>query len=1379
MSDSKQLTEIWNQAIHKYEEITKKRVDDPALRGVTTVNALLELVERENRAFSNFRDKGNRIFETVKLAMSPIEALGDIAAGGASVVCQPSTIVFNGVKYLLDAAKGVSAKYDAIIELMTSLKDFTVRLEVYSQHDISQELRSKLAEILTTILEVLALARQEIKRGRLLSYGKNVLLGGDGGGSAAVAKLSQLIKSETALVGAETLTHAKVTHSTLSRVDQNVDRIDERLQRIEAGLQERHKLDQDAMSRIRQMLQPNTGAEDRYNAMQRSRTPKTADWILEEPNFKNWIDREKPILWVSGNPGAGKSYLASNIVRHLKEPYPEDVQGQPTSIGFFFFKDDNPKTRSPRQALCNIAWQIAQNDWLYSQYIADCIQSEDIETLPSLWQKLFVNFFISDKDRGSRVYLVLDALDEAFSDERAELFELAKDIQPEGRIHLLMLGRPQIAEEINDLIEMLKVPTIHVSEVNNFQDIVHYVETSIARSIYLRKLPKDLRSEIVQKVSTGAQGMFFWAGLMLQELLRIRSLGGIRKALNIAPKGLSKMIRHVLRGLSENLQHDPEHADDLNELLAWITCAKIPLSLSLVDHVLKWKSSDGEGWIWLEGSLRVQFASIFSLNRDDGLTTADLQQAAEKRVIDGDGSYDEDDEPDALEDRGQFNSDVYATTVTFNHASLGDFFRNEGVEISAGDNAPSIVYNHQEAQLLVLRRCLGVINFTDSGDKVRRRSAYNIIFYACQLVVGHLRDVDITKTSKDTKQAIGLGLGTMLSSEDSINNFFPNTTHLFSRDVVDLFNTWLRDPDAQALFTPEIKSWYHEAMSENQVDILHLAARIAASDWLRHQGEEGHSEALSRCATVFNFINLRNDRPISQVDSVEKVLEAANWSGLDVDATWYRNVGKILRQLNLFDHAIVQYQKALGLNPSSWQAHFEMAKMYKSQDKYDAAIGLYKVAAERLEAQRDSLEKYELTENRHIIHDAYHSIGKCYRRLEDWQTAIIHHRKGYDWMEYCEVCAAAILECCHKEQRYDEALSFLRHMDEPMPSKKPYKPLTCLNIFLWYRCSSIDDFDSLHFDTIILHTDSILFFMHAYRSAIAAAYRRGKTVSAGHLELSLARLYETYGHDLVSATNIWERLIKKYHGIKPEGPLWYVVCQSSIKLTSVYLARCLQPDISDAERQKCGEWLESSMEGRPLDSSDDNCGPVIPKGSLIGSDARTWAKLGHFYELCGLKDQAISSFKMALVECVPLLSGGNSLDDVFHYATLADTLAGLGDEKKFAAVRYYSSMLNATRSKQDELSMGCDLCGLSYRVDALAHCSYCVDTDLCPNCLASVKAGTPRINICGSSHPWKFVPQPPQPVVEWTEAQRGMLYVDGTWVGVEEFKNCVKVEYDL
>ncbi|KAJ5379452.1 Tetratricopeptide-like helical [Penicillium cosmopolitanum] len=407
---------------------------------------------------------------------------------------------------------------------MDYIQDFTNRLEIYAKYEISQHLRQKLAEILASLIEVVAFARQEIKHGWLVSFGKNILSGNDAA-SVAMAKFVKLVQSETALVGAETLTQAKETSSTLARMDQNVIKISQQLENLEV----RGKTTACAASGIKRILQPSSSAEDRLNSMDRSRIPDTGEWVKHQKEFVSWINRTLPVLWISGNPGA------------------------------------------VHQALCDIAFQIGQNNPVYAEYLESCIDESDNSSslsLSTLWQRLFIDFFGLLQNRNQIFYILLDALDESFVEDRLKFFELARDLLSTGHIQLLMLGRPQIAEEMNDLIELLQVLTLHVSEANNLQDIVQYINTRVSRSMYLKKLPTSFKSEIAEKLSANSQGMFLWVELVIQELTRLRSVSGIQKVLHTAPRGLSNMVNRILRGFSEAFQYDPQHADELNELLA-------------------------------------------------------------------------------------------------------------------------------------------------------------------------------------------------------------------------------------------------------------------------------------------------------------------------------------------------------------------------------------------------------------------------------------------------------------------------------------------------------------------------------------------------------------------------------------------------------------------------------------------------------------------------------------------------------------------------------------------------------------------------------------------------------------------------------------------
>jgi hypothetical protein len=180
------------------------------------------------------------------------------------------------------------------------------------------------------------------------------------------------------------------------------------------------------------------------------------------------------------------------------------------SVGYFFFRDDNPETRSFDQALRDMAYQISQNDPAYAKYIASaCAEAKDISSLQSVWRTLFRNYFTQASETDSSVYLLFDGMDESFVKSRTQFLELTKDLCGASgmRIHIVMLGRPHLIEEFEMVAEMTQVPTIYVTALNNSNDIVHYIESSIKKSAFLKRAPKTLQAEIVEKLSNGAQGM--------------------------------------------------------------------------------------------------------------------------------------------------------------------------------------------------------------------------------------------------------------------------------------------------------------------------------------------------------------------------------------------------------------------------------------------------------------------------------------------------------------------------------------------------------------------------------------------------------------------------------------------------------------------------------------------------------------------------------------------------------------------------------------------------------------------------------------------------------------------------------------------------------
>ncbi|KJX96870.1 hypothetical protein TI39_contig597g00002 [Zymoseptoria brevis] len=88
-----------------------------------TIAELIKSVENQNQVYKHFRERLTTLFKVLKVVVTPIELVGNLAAGAASAVFPPSSMCFGAVMYLIGAARGVSASLDAIAELLDVLKD--------------------------------------------------------------------------------------------------------------------------------------------------------------------------------------------------------------------------------------------------------------------------------------------------------------------------------------------------------------------------------------------------------------------------------------------------------------------------------------------------------------------------------------------------------------------------------------------------------------------------------------------------------------------------------------------------------------------------------------------------------------------------------------------------------------------------------------------------------------------------------------------------------------------------------------------------------------------------------------------------------------------------------------------------------------------------------------------------------------------------------------------------------------------------------------------------------------------------------------------------------------------------------------------------------
>src|SRR6266404_1015371 len=83
------------------------------------------------------------------------------------------------------------------------------------------------------------------------------------------------------------------------------------------------------------------------------RIPGTCEWFVAHKLFRDWQESESSrMLWVSADPGCGKSVLAKYLVDSVL------ATTESRTICYFFFKDDFEDQRSIVCALCCILRQL-------------------------------------------------------------------------------------------------------------------------------------------------------------------------------------------------------------------------------------------------------------------------------------------------------------------------------------------------------------------------------------------------------------------------------------------------------------------------------------------------------------------------------------------------------------------------------------------------------------------------------------------------------------------------------------------------------------------------------------------------------------------------------------------------------------------------------------------------------------------------------------------------------------------------------------------------------------------------------------------------------------------------------------------------------------
>ncbi|KAJ2991441.1 hypothetical protein NUW58_g2512 [Xylaria curta] len=259
-----------------------------------------------------------------------------------------------------------------------------------------------------------------------------------------------------------------------------------------------------------------------------SRQPNTGMWIFQEPAYKRWLDcalrePELPggfganVLWIHGNPGAGKTFLASSILDNLQS---QNSLGHSNSrdVYYYFFEHQSNTYRTACSAYRSILAQILSKN-RNSPEILDKFSfiMNDVEQNAS--QRIASEVTLVDlfqMSLKSNSILVLDGIEECEDNEQflSCLLSAWKFASP----YILLLSRVHVARlrRCVPCENQLGLPKSKLSE-----DIYIYGNNQIRCLFNEGFLPmhaEQQESDMLNRLVSGADGMFLWARLMIHIL---------------------------------------------------------------------------------------------------------------------------------------------------------------------------------------------------------------------------------------------------------------------------------------------------------------------------------------------------------------------------------------------------------------------------------------------------------------------------------------------------------------------------------------------------------------------------------------------------------------------------------------------------------------------------------------------------------------------------------------------------------------------------------------------------------------------------------------------------------------------------------------------
>lgn len=288
---------------------------------------------------------------------------------------------------------------------------------------------------------------------------------------------------------------------------------------------------------------------------------ETCTWLLKTSEWLQWRRSSSSLLWIKGNPGAGKSTMMKYAVKNVERKPGEHVVSH-----FFNARGAGELEKSAeglyRALLVQLLRDLPPDKFSKSKSLREAAEesAEKKWPLPELLELLQEVLKLLAPDP---VTIFLDALDECNEQQLQDMVDCLCDLleaRSSTQLRICFASRyfPHITREgaIDLWLEKQK---------DHYQDVYVYIEGQLESS--KMKISKHIRSRLQEK----AAGSFIWAYLVIRLLkneYRKGQVADLEAMLESLPEKLEDLYKNIL----DNREGDARHETLM--CFKWVLCAR-------------------------------------------------------------------------------------------------------------------------------------------------------------------------------------------------------------------------------------------------------------------------------------------------------------------------------------------------------------------------------------------------------------------------------------------------------------------------------------------------------------------------------------------------------------------------------------------------------------------------------------------------------------------------------------------------------------------------------------------------------------------------------------------------------------------------------------